>query len=168
MRWRAMNWGVGAPFASPCLMRAFVNTISVSLTVRSSSFEAPSWATEGRMQTGGTEIYCHTNSSGLPHEGCNPSNSQSWHPGIKNKSSPYDKLHTSSDIRRKRSNTFNGFRSSCIALLIYVASSFCASTAGAKVFFHFSISSAVFFARNLSWIILCAPAFLTAPLVAEQ
>ena len=37
-----MNWGVGEPLARPCLMRAFVKTISVNLTVRSSSFEAPS------------------------------------------------------------------------------------------------------------------------------
>jgi hypothetical protein len=73
-----MNWAVGDPFARPCLMRALVNTISVSLTVRSSSFDAPSCATDGRMQTGGTEIYCQTYSSGRPNNGSSPSNSQSY------------------------------------------------------------------------------------------
>lgn len=73
-----MNCGVGAPLLRPCLMRAFVKTISVSLTVMSSSFEAPSCATDGRIQTGGTDIYCHMNSSGLPHSGCRPSSSQSY------------------------------------------------------------------------------------------
>lgn len=77
-RGRTMNWGVGAPLLRPCLMRAFVKTISVSLTVMSSSLDAPSWATEGRMQTGGTEMYCQMNSSGLPHSGCKPRSSQSY------------------------------------------------------------------------------------------
>jgi len=73
-----MNWGVGEPFAKPCLISAFVNTISVSFTVRSSSFEAPSCATEGRIHTGGTDMYCQMNSSGRPHLGFRPSNSQSY------------------------------------------------------------------------------------------
>lgn len=37
-----MNWEIGAPLAIPCFMSALVKTISVSLTVMSSSLEAPS------------------------------------------------------------------------------------------------------------------------------
>jgi hypothetical protein len=132
-------------------MRAFVKTISVSLTVRSSSFDAPSCATEGLMQTGGTEMYCQIYSSGLACSGRRPSSSQS-----------------SSDIRLKRSSTFKGLSSSCTARLTKLPSSLCASIAEEKVFFHFSISSAVFLARNLSWTIFRAPAFFTAPFVAAQ
>ena len=72
-----MNWAVGDPLARPCLISALVNTISVSLTVRSSSFDAPSCATDGRIQTGGTEMYCQIYSSGRPNNGCRPSSSQS-------------------------------------------------------------------------------------------
>lgn len=72
-----MNWAVGDPFANPCLIKALVNTISVSLTVKSSSFDAPSCATDGRMQTGGTDMYCQIYSSGRPNDGRRPSSSQS-------------------------------------------------------------------------------------------
>lgn len=59
-------------------------------------------------------------------------------------------LRTSSDILLNKSSTFNGFKSSFTALFRNCASSFCASIALAKVRFHLSISSAVFFERNLS------------------
>jgi hypothetical protein len=75
---------------------------------------------------------------------------------------------TSSDMRRNRSSTFRGLRSSCTARFTYIERSFCASIAPAKLCLNRSSSSAVFFARNLSWIILRAPAFLTVPFVAEQ
>jgi hypothetical protein len=164
-----MNWGVGAPLASPCLISAFVKTISASFTVRSSSLEAPSCATDGRMQTGGTERYCQINSSGRPQVGCSPRSSQSCQTDLtRYLGENINRQHTSSDIRLNKSSTFNGFKSSCTALLINTANSFCASIAGANVFFHFSISDAVFFARNLSWMIFNAPAFFTAPFVAEQ
>lgn len=128
-----MNCAVGAPFASPCLMSAFVKTISVSFTVRSSSFDAPSCATDGRIATGGTEMYCQMYSSGRANSGRKPSSSQS-----------------SSEMRLKRSRTLRGFSSSCTARLTYMARSFWDSMAELNVLFHFSISSAVFFARNLS------------------
>lgn len=72
-----MNWAMGAPFARPCLMSALVKTISVSFTVRSSSFDAPSCATDGRIQTGGTDMYCQRYSSGRPDSGLSPRSSQS-------------------------------------------------------------------------------------------
>jgi hypothetical protein len=74
---RTMNWAVGKPFVRLCLISALEKTISASFTVRSSSLDAPSWATEGRIQTGGTEIYCQIYSSGRPKEGRSPNSSQS-------------------------------------------------------------------------------------------
>lgn len=51
--------------------------MSESFEVKSSSVLAPSWATEGRMQTGGAGTYCHKNISGLPSAGLIPRSSQS-------------------------------------------------------------------------------------------
>lgn len=148
-------------------MRALVNTISVSLTVRSSSLLAPSCCTDGRMHTGGTEIYCQMNSSGRPCDGFRPSNSQSYNRG-ELWITIIEELRTSSDIRLNKSSTFRGFRSSVADLPTNIANSFCCWIALVKVAFHFSISSALFFARNLSWTILSAPCFFTVPFVPPQ
>ena len=164
-----------------------LRAISASFTVISSSFlramwdkfylrqkrayVAPSWATDGRMHAGGTERYCHINSSGRPWSGRSPNSSQSYK--ISSSSQPTAPIwtmhssHTSADILLNRSSTFNGFKSSC-ALPNSPEICFSCSIAFLKVSFHFSISGAVFFALNFSWMILSRPPFFTTPFMLPQ
>ncbi|CAK5263008.1 unnamed protein product [Mycena citricolor] len=71
-------------------------------------------------------------------------------------------------MRLNRSRTFSGFKSSNIGLFTCTKRSFWNSTAVAKVFLNASNSGAVFFARNLSWMIFSGPTFFTVPFVAAQ
>lgn len=118
-----MRLAVVTPLDRPALISELAKTISPSLTVRSSSLVAPSWATDGRMQTGGTEMYCQMYSSGRPKSGCSPSSSQSWwttnrnarcqdvKPGCEVGEGKGEE-RTSAEILLKSSSTRSGFKSS--------------------------------------------------------
>ena len=103
------------------------------------------------MHTGGTQMYCQMYSSGRPNWGLSARSSQS-----------------SSEIRRNKSNTRKGFKSSCALLKCGASSPLPILTAVEKVLRNSNCSSSVFFCRNFSWTIFKTPAFLTVPFVEPQ
>jgi hypothetical protein len=123
---------------------------------------AASCWTDGLMQTGGTEMYCQRNSSGLPDVGSSPRSSQS-----------------TAGTFLKSVKTRNGLRSST-ALSRCVSRSFDSNEASVKLSLNatcpptplspaaFAGTLVLFLPRNCSWAIRIGPIFLTTPLMAPQ
>ncbi|KAH3667576.1 hypothetical protein OGATHE_003099 [Ogataea polymorpha] len=149
------------PFSMPARIIDDVHTISVSLTVKSSSFDVlvSVITTDGRIHTGGAGRYRHRYISGRPPlDGSIPSSSQSLVSTCLNKFS-----------------TFRGLRSSKHRLKNFSRSGF-SSNRSSKSSSHCNFSSAPFLPThlNVSWMILSAAgpapaaAFLTTPFNAPH
>lgn len=97
----------GWPLSRPARMIELTWIISPSLFVRSSSVFPDSWATDGRMLTGGTGTYCQMNISGRPSSGFIPKSSQSV-----------------AEMRRNKFHTLSGFMSSTAFFICFSNSGF--------------------------------------------
>ncbi|SGZ27722.1 BQ5605_C026g10172 [Microbotryum silenes-dioicae] len=136
--------------------------ISVNLTVMSSSFVAASCATEGRMHTGGTEMYCHKNSSGRATLGSKPNNSQSSGKIFWNKLSTFKGLRSSTALSMCGAKSFVSWIDSLnmARQVAYVpAVSWDPSWPTSRVLLR---------PRNFSCPMRMGPIFLTTPLMEPQ